>query len=140
MKREKAGKLFGKPHVVPLATQAVAVLRDLHALTGGGVYVFRGERHHDRPMSDAAVNAALRAMGFSADEVTGHGFRATARTMLAERLGLAEIVVEAQLAHSVKDSLGRAYNRTEFLTERQKMMQAWASYLEKLRNTKGIKK
>lgn len=133
MKREKAGKLFGKPHVVPLATQAVAILRDLHALTGGSPYVFRGERHHDRPMSDAAVNAALRAMGFSADEVTGHGFRATARTMLAERLGIAEAVIEAQLAHSVKDSLGRAYNRTQFHDERKAMMQEWASYLVDLK-------
>jgi integrase len=133
MKREKAGKLFGKPHVVPLATQAVAVLRDLHALTGSSPYVFRGERHHDRPMSDAAVNAALRAMGFSAEEVTGHGFRATARTMLAERLGVLEPVIEAQLAHSVKDSLGRAYNRTEFQSERTRMMQVWSDYLDQLR-------
>ena len=105
------------------------MLRDLQALTGGSPYVFRGERHHDRPMSDAAVNAALRAMGFSAEEVTGHGFRATARTMLAERLGVAESVIEAQLAHSVKDSLGRAYNRTEFHAERVAMMQAWANYI-----------
>lgn len=94
---------------------------------------YRGERHHDRAMSDAAVNAALRAMGFDADEVTGHGFRATARTMPAERLGIAEPVIEAQLAHSVKDSLGRAYNRTEFHSERVSMMQAWADYLDRLR-------
>lgn len=133
MKREKAGKLFGKPHVVPLARQAVVLLRDLQALTGASPYVFRGERHHDRPMSDAAVNAALRAMGFSADEVTGHGFRATARTMLAERLGVPEPVIEAQLAHSVRDSLGRAYNRTEFQIERVAMMQKWADYLDQLR-------
>lgn len=132
MKREKAGKLFGKPHVVPLAKQVVSALRDLHGLTGTSPYVFRGERHHDRPMSDAAINAALRAMGFSADEVTGHGFRATARTMLAERLGIAEAVIEAQLAHSVKDSLGRAYNRTEFTDERLRMMQVWADYLDSL--------
>lgn len=83
-------------------------------------------------MSDAAINAALRAMGFSADEVTGHGFRATARTMLAERLGISEAVIEAQLAHSVKDSLGRAYNRTEFTDERWRMMQVWADYLDSL--------
>lgn len=132
MKREKAGKLFGKPHVVPLAKQVVAALRELHGLTGASPYAFRGERHHDRPMSDAAINAALRAMGFSADEVTGHGFRATARTMLAERLCVSETVIEAQLAHSVKDSLGRAYNRTEFHTERTKMMQKWSDYLDDL--------
>jgi integrase len=134
MKREKAGKLFGKPHFVPLAHQAVTVLRNLQPLTGNGQYVFRGERHHDLPMSDATVNAALRALGFSADEVTGHGFRATARTMLAERLGIAESVIEAQLAHAVKDSLGRAYNRTEFHAERVLMMQRWANYLDQLRS------
>ncbi|WP_406624129.1 tyrosine-type recombinase/integrase [Acidovorax sp. SDU_ACID1] len=133
MKREKAGKLYGKPHLVPLAHQAVAILEELQPVTGRGVMVFRGERTHARPMSDAAINAALRAMGFSADEVTGHGFRATARTMLVERLGVAETVVEAQLAHSVKDSLGRAYNRTEFVAERVAMMQRWADYLDELR-------
>ena len=133
MKREKSGKLHGPPHIVPLPTQAVATLRELHPLTGRGDYVFRGERHHDRPMSDAAVNAALRAMGFPANEVTGHGFRATARTLLAERLKVPEHVIEAQLAHAVKDSLGRAYNRTEFLAERRNMMQAWADYLDQLR-------
>ncbi len=136
MKREKTGKLHGPPHIVPLPTQAVLTLRDLHPLTGKGEYVFRGERHHDRPMSDAAVNAALRAMGFPADEVTGHGFRATARTMLAERLGIPEAIIEAQLAHAVKDSLGRAYNRTEFIAERRAMMQTWADYLDELREKK----
>lgn len=134
MKREKVGKLYGKPHLVPLASQVVAILEELQPVTGRGVLVFRGERHHERPMSDAAINAALRAMGFSADEVTGHGFRATARTMLVERLGVAESVVEAQLAHSVKDSLGRAYNRTEFIAERVAMMQRWADYLDTLRS------
>ncbi|MDO8887481.1 MAG: tyrosine-type recombinase/integrase [Hydrogenophaga sp.] len=133
MKREKAGKLNGKPHVVPLAEQSLKSFRELFELTGSSDFVFRGERHHDRPMSDAAVNAALRAMGFGADEVTGHGFRATARTMLAERLGVEEPVIEAQLAHSVKDSLGRAYNRTEFLDKRRDMMQKWADYLDQLR-------
>lgn len=140
MKREKSGKLYGKPHLVPLAHQAVAVLRDLQELTERSPFVFRGERHHDRPMSDAAVNAALRAMGFNADEVTGHGFRATARTMLAERLGVAESVIEAQLAHSVKDSLGRAYNRTEFQAERASMMQIWADYLDQLRHSQQSKR
>lgn len=133
MKREKVGKLYGKPHVVPLARQAVAILEELQPVTGRGVMVFRGERTHARPMSDAAINAALRAMGFSAEEVTGHGFRATARTMLVERLGVSESAVEAQLAHSVKDSLGRAYNRTEFMAERLAMMQRWADYLDELR-------
>lgn len=133
MKREKAGKLHGAPHLVPLPRQAVEALRELHALTGDGKMVFRGERHHERAMSENTINAALRTMGFPADEVTGHGFRATARTMLAERLGVAETVIEAQLAHSVKDSLGRAYNRTEFVEQRRAMMQAWADFLDRLR-------
>jgi integrase len=133
MKRELRQKLHGAPHLVPLSRQAVAVLCDLQPLTGNGPLVFRGERHHDRPMSDNTVNAAMRAMGFSTDEVTGHGFRATARTMLHERLGFDPHVIEAQLAHSVQDALGRAYNRTEFFEQRRKMMQAWADYLDKLR-------
>lgn len=133
MKRQREGKLNGPPHLVPLPAQAVAVLQDLERLTGSGEWVFRGERHHTRPMSENTVNAALRAMGFPSDEVTGHGFRATARTILAEVLGVAEPVIEAQLAHSVRDSLGRAYNRTEFLEQRRTMMQTWADYLDRLR-------
>ena len=82
MKRELRQKMSGTPHLVPLPQQAVAVFRELHSLTGEGKMVFRGERHHDRAMSENTVNAAMRAMGFAADEVTGHGFRATARTML----------------------------------------------------------
>jgi integrase len=133
MKRELRAKLHGAPHLVPLPKQAVAVFRELHVVTGRGPMVFRGERHHDRAMSENTINAALRAMGFAQDEVTGHGFRATARTMLQERLGFDPHVIEAQLAHSVRDSLGRAYNRTEFVEQRRKMMQAWADYLDKLR-------
>ena len=115
MKRELREKLQGAQHLVPLPKQAVFVLRGLEPLTGSSRFIFRGERHHDRPMSENTINAALRAMGFPADEVTGHGFRATARTMLHERLGFDPNVIEAQLAHSVRDSLGRAYNRTEFV-------------------------
>ena len=133
MKRELREKLHGAPHLVPLPKQAVAVLRDLHKLTGHAVMVFRGERHHHRAMSENTINAALRAMGLSAEEVTGHGFRATARTMLHERLGFSPDVIEAQLAHSVRDSLGRAYNRTEFVAQRRAMLQSWADYLDKLR-------
>ncbi|MGK2898025.1 MAG: hypothetical protein ACSLE9_04980 [Burkholderiaceae bacterium] len=133
MKRELREKLQGAPHLVPLPKQAVAVLRGLEPLTGGGRFIFRGERHHDRPMSENTINAALRAMGFPADEVTGHGFRATARTMLHERLGFSPEIIEAQLAHSVRDSLGRAYNRTEFTEQRRAMLQAWADYLDQLR-------
>lgn len=138
MKRTREGKLHGPPHLVPLARQAVGTLRELHALTGGGRWVFRGERHHDRAMSENTVNAALRAMGFGAEEVTGHGFRATARTMLAERLDVPDAVIEAQLAHEVPDTLGRAYNRTEFLEQRRSMMQLWADYLDRLRQGAAI--
>lgn len=133
MKRSKQGKATGAPHLVPLSAPALAVLRDLHPLTSSGRYVFPSLRTKDRPMSDAAVLAALRRMGFPKDEMTGHGWRATARTMLAERLDVDEAVIEAQLAHNVRDSLGRAYNRTEFLDQRRAMMETWAAYLERLR-------
>jgi len=133
MKGTVQQKAHGKPHIVPLPRQVVAVLRDLHPLTGPSGYVFPGERHHDRPMSENTVNAALRSMGFTGDEVTAHGFRATARTLLDEKLGIAPAVIEAQLAHSVKDALGNAYNRTEFMEQRKRMMQTWADYLDSLR-------
>lgn len=137
MKRVKAGKAHGKPHLVPLSNQALQILRDLHPVTHMSPFIFRGERHHDKPMSDATVNAALRTMGFAADEMTGHGFRATARTILAERMAVSDAVIEAQLAHAVKDSLGRAYNRTEFISDRIIMMQSWADFLDKLRLTRS---
>lgn len=120
-------------HLVPLASQAVAILRELHALTGHGSYVFPG-RDPKRPMSDAAVNAALRRMGYDTKtEITGHGFRAMARTILHEELHIRPEVIEHQLAHQVADTLGTAYNRTKFLKDRKIMMQQWASYLDKLK-------
>ena len=134
MKRTRQGKVSGSAHVVPLSTQAVAVLRDLQPLTGHGRFVFPSLRTGERCMSDNAILSALRRMGFPKDEMTGHGFRAMARTMLAERLGVDEAVIEAQLAHAVRDSLGRAYNRTEFVGQRRAMMQTWADYLDKLRD------
>jgi integrase len=134
MKRTKQEKLSGTAHVVPLSRQAVSILRELHPLTGHGRYLFPSPRTGERPMSDNGVLSALRRMGFPRDEMTGHGFRAMARTLLAERLGVDEAVIEAQLAHAVKDSLGRAYNRTEFLEQRRKMLQTWAEYLDKLRD------
>lgn len=134
IKRTKQEKTGGAPHVVPLSTQAVAVLRELHPLTMHSRYVFPSLRTRERPMSDNAVLSALRRMGFPKDEMTGHGFRAMARTLLAERLGIDEAVIEAQLAHAVKDSLGRAYNRTEFADQRRRMLQQWADYLDKLRD------
>jgi len=121
-------------HLVPLATQAVAILHELHQLTGAGRYVFPGARTVTRPMSEAAVNAALRRMGYDTKtEITGHGFRAMARTILHEELGQKPEVIEHQLAHAVSDTLGTAYNRTKFLKERKAMMQTWADYLDKLK-------
>ncbi|MBP6188736.1 MAG: integrase arm-type DNA-binding domain-containing protein [Azonexus sp.] len=121
-------------HLVPLATQVVATLRELHALTGHGRYVFPG-RDPQLPMSDAAVNAALRRMGYDTKtEITGHGFRAMARTILHEELHVKPEVIEHQLAHQVADALGTAYNRTKFLKERKAMMQIWADYLETLKS------
>jgi len=133
MKRSKQQKLSGAPHLVPLSAQSVAILRDLKPLTGSGQYVFPSPRTATRPMSENGVLSALRRMGFEKDEVSGHGFRATARTIMVERMDIDAAIVEAQLAHAVKDSLGRAYNRTEFVEQRRQMMQTWADYLDKLR-------
>lgn len=122
-----------EPHLVPLSIQAVEILRELHALTGGGRYVFPGARTNGRPMSDNAVLAALRRMGFAKDEMSGHGFRAMARTILDEVLQVRPDFIEHQLAHAVRDPNGRAYNRTAHLAERRKMMQQWADYLDTLK-------
>ncbi|MBK7025160.1 MAG: integrase arm-type DNA-binding domain-containing protein [Sulfuritalea sp.] len=120
-------------HQVPLATQAVAILRDLHKITGHRAHAFTG-RDPLKPMSEAAVNAALRRLGWDTKrEITGHGFRAMARTILHEVLDIAPAVIEHQLAHAVPDTLGSAYNRTKFLPQRKVMMQRWADYLEKLK-------
>jgi integrase len=132
MKRSKDGKENGDPHLVPLPRQAVAILRGLHGYTGHGVNVFPGERSHERPISENSVRTALIAMGYTPEIQTWHGFRATARTMLAERLECDPLVIEAQLAHSVKDANGRAYNRTQYIKQRAAMMQRWADYLDKL--------
>lgn len=123
----------GTAHIVPLATQAVAILRELYALTGTGRFVFPGARSNGRPMSDNAILAAMRRMGIAKDEMSGHGFRAMARTILDEVLGVRPDLIEHQLAHAVKDPNGRAYNRTAHLPERRKMMQQWADYLDKLK-------
>ena len=122
------------PHIVPLSSQAVATLRELKPLTGRGRYVFSSARSSQRPMSDNAILAAMRRMGIAKDEMSGHGFRAMARTILDEVLGFRPDFIEHQLAHAVRDPNGRAYNRTAHLVERRKMMQAWADYLDKLKN------
>lgn len=120
--------------IVPLATQALTVLQNLFALTGSGRYVFPSARTQARPMSNNAVLSSLRRMGYKTDEMTGHGFRAMARTVLDEVLQIRPDIIEHQLAHAVKDPNGRAYNRTTHLEERRRMMQVWADYLDTLRN------
>ncbi len=122
------------PHIVPLSRQAVEILRELHLLTGNGIFVFPGARSTKRPMSDNAVLAGMRRMGITKEEMSGHGFRAVARTILDEVLGFRPDYIEHQLAHAVRDPNGRAYNRTAHLQERKKMMQEWADYLDKLKD------
>lgn len=123
-----------EPHLVPLSRQAIDVLRELQSLTGGGRFVFPSARSPKRPMSDNAILSSLRRMGFAKDEMTGHGFRAMARTILDETLNVRPDYIEHQLAHAVRDPNGRAYNRTAFLAERREMMQRWADYLWSLRD------
>jgi len=132
MKRRVDGKKNGDPHLVPLPAQAVEILRKLQPLTGHGTLLFPGERSHDRPISDNTLRAALLTLGYGPDVQSVHGFRATARTMLAEIHDVDPLVIEAQLAHAVKDANGRSYNRTTYLKHRANMMQQWADYLDKL--------
>lgn len=126
---------MGVDHVVPLATQAVRILRDLHTVTGHGKWVFPNVRNAHECMSENTINAALRGIGYAHDQMTGHGFRAMARTMLDEILGERVDWIEHQLAHAVRDPNGRAYNRTAHLAGRREMMQRWADYLDRLRLT-----
>ena len=132
MKRRIEGKENGDPHLVPLPTQAVELLRKLYPLTGHSTLLFPGERSHDRPISDNTLRAALLTLGYGPTVQTVHGFRATARTLLAEVLEIDPLVIEAQLAHAVKDANGRAYNRTQYVNQRKQMMQRWADYLDAL--------
>lgn len=131
-------------HLVPLSRQALAILREIRPLTyresapgsagtTAGRYVFAGRNSPHRPLSENTVNTALRRMGFEANQMTGHGFRAIAHTILDEVLGFRPDIIEHQLAHAVKDPNGRAYNRTTHLVERTRMMQEWADYLDRLR-------
>lgn len=113
----------------------MAILQELHPLTGAGVYVFPSLRSNQRPMSNVTLNAALRRLGFSKDEATAHGFRAMARTLIAENLpGIHQDVIEAQLAHGKSGPLGMAYDRAEYMAQRVAMMQTWADYLDQLRD------
>ena len=137
MKRKKVDKEQGEPHVVPMPTQAVGLLRELYQLTGHGRYVFPGQRDHDRPMSDNSVRSALYALGFGSEQ-SWHGFRASARTMLVDELDLDHLAIEANLAHAVKDANGRSYNRTQYLRKRFDQVQIWADYLDKLYQGGGV--
>lgn len=133
MKRRKVQKINGRPHYVPLAPQAVKVLREIKPLTGHGRYVFPSLLTGERPMSDNTVNTALRRMGYSREEMTAHGFRAMARTVLGEHLDADPEVIEAQLAHGKSGPLGAAYDRTSYINQRREMMVRWADYLDELR-------
>ncbi len=134
LKRTKYEKENGQPHLVPLAPQAVAILEELFKQTGHTGRVFPCEGRKGRFLSDNTLNAALRSLGYDAETVTAHGFRATARTLIVEVLEFPEAVVEMQLDHAVKDTNGRAYNRTEFVLKRIEMMKAWADYLDELKS------
>lgn len=121
-------------HLVPLSRQALEILKSIHPLSGHREYVFAGGHDPKVPMSDAAINAALKRMGYDTKtQITGHGFRAMARTILHERLNIDPHIIEHQLAHSVPDALGTAYNRTKFIEPRKAMMQQWADYLDELK-------
>ena len=116
--------------IVPLSRQALAIIEELKPATGNGTYLFPSLQSRGRPMSENTINGALRRLGFASDEMTGHGFRAMARTILDEVLEFRVEWIEHQLAHGVKDPNGRAYNRTAFLEGRKMMMQAWADFLD----------
>lgn len=125
------------PHIVPLSRQAMEALTEIYPLTGRSPFVFPSARTFERPMSNNAVLAALRTLDVPSEQMCGHGFRATARTLLDEVLGFPPHLIEHQLAHRVRDPLGRAYNRTKHLAERKAMMQAWADYLDTLRTAES---
>lgn len=120
------------PHIVPLSTQAVEILSEIQPITGKSRYVFPSVRTNSRPMSENTVLAALRRMGYTKEEMTGHGFRAMASTLLHEQ-GWPSDIIERQLAHAERNSIKAAYNHAQHLPERRKMMQAWADYLDKLK-------
>lgn len=133
MKRTVHGKINGRPHLVPLSPRAQTILKDLRPLTGHGRYVFPSLLTGERPMSENTLRTALRRMGYTNDEMTPHGFRAMARTVLVEQLNINPDVIEAQLAHTKSGPLGAAYDRAEFMRQRRGMMKEWGRFLEGLR-------
>ena len=130
-KRDKEANPNGF-HLVPLAEQTLAILREVQAISGDGKFIFPGARTVTRPISDMTMTNALRRMGYGKDEMHVHGFRAMARTLIRQELGYDEEPIERQLGHAVRGPLGAAYNRADFIEERKRMMQDWANYLEKL--------
>jgi integrase len=134
MKRSRYGKENGRPHLVPLARQAVKLLEELQPLTGHGKYVFPSLHGQGRCMSENTINVALRRLGYEQDVHSAHGFRSSARTLIVERLNVSPDVIEAQLAHMKSGPLGSAYDRAEFLQQRREMMQKWADYCDLLRD------
>lgn len=138
--RIPAERMKGKePHIVPLSAQAMGVLNDLQPVSGMSEYVFPGARSMHRPMSENAINAALRYIGFDSQTMCGHGFRAMARTILDEVLNVRVDIIEHQLGHAVLDANGRAYNRTSHLEARRTMMQSWADYLDSLKSAQDAR-
>lgn len=125
-----------QPHIVPLSTQTMALLRELQPLTGVSHFLFPGERSADRPMSNNTLNAALRRLGYGPDDMTAHGFRSMASTLLNE-LGWSSDAIERQLAHGERDGVRAVYNYAQYLPERRRMMQAWSDYLDHLRSTRS---
>ena len=138
MKRTIYGKTNGRPHFVPLAPRAIQVLKELKPLTGHGRYVFPSLLTGERAMSENTIRTALRRMGYTNDEMTPHGFRAMARTIMVERLNMHPDVIEAQLAHGKSGPLGAAYDRAQFMEQRRKMMNEWADYLDTLRTGANV--
>lgn len=129
----KTASKTGVEHIVPLSKQAIAILEHVHQFTNNSIYVFPSRSDKSKPMSDMAINMAMRHMEYSKDEMVGHGFRAIARTLLDEVLGFPIEIIEQQLAHQVRDMHGRAYNRTKHLDKRTAMMQRWSDYCDELK-------
>jgi integrase len=135
MKRTVHGKTNGRPHLVPLAPQALTALEEIRPLTGHGTYVFPALTGGAKCMSENTVRVALRRMGYANDDMTAHGFRAMARTLMVENLpDVSADVIEAQLAHGKSGPLGTAYDRAEFMQQRRALMSRWADYLDGLRD------
>jgi integrase len=133
MRIELVAEKTKQEHIIPLSRQALAILEELYPITGKGVYIFPSARGRSRCMSENAIRVALRTMGYDNDSMTAHGFRAMARTLLDEQLNYRIEWIEQQLAHSVRDANGRAYNRTKHIEQRTEMMQRWADYLDQLK-------